>query len=156
MNGVCLTITRIQGSLLHFDLAPETLRRSNLGGLCLRDKVHIERALAAGKRYGGHFVQGHVDGKGTLVARQADGDSQWLRIEVEADLAHLIVDKGFIAVDGISLTVIEALANAFTLTLVPHTQHHTTLGKRPLQSHVNIEIDVLAKYTAKLLTRSYK
>ena len=151
VNGVCLTITRIRGGVLDFDVSPETLRRSNLGGVQLEKQVHMERALAVGKRFGGHFVQGHVDGKGRLLARRADGDSQWLRIELEPGLARLIVDKGFIAVDGVSLTVIKALTNGFTLTLVPHTQTHTTLGKCPLNSHVNIEIDILAKYTAKLL-----
>ena len=151
VNGVCLTITAQQGERLTFGVAPETMRRTNLGGLLPGDRVNLERSLPANGRMGGHFVQGHVDGTGTLVERIEDGDSLRVAVAAPPELLHYMVPKGYIAVDGTSLTIIDVLEDRFTFMLVAFTQQHIVLPNRAVGSLVNLEVDILAKYTEKFL-----
>jgi len=151
INGVCLTVTRMEGRNLTFGLAPETLQRTNLGDLKTRDLVNLERSLAADGRLGGHFVQGHVDGTGVLVDRVTDGDSLRMGVQPAPHLLRYIVSKGYIAIDGTSLTVIDVLPDRFTFMLIAYTQQHIVLPRRTLGSRVNLEVDILAKYAEKFL-----
>ncbi|HKJ00410.1 MAG TPA: riboflavin synthase [bacterium] len=151
VNGVCLTITRHEGDALSFGLAPETLARTNLGDLQPGSPVNLERALPANGRIGGHFVQGHVDGTGRLVERTVDGDSLRIAVETPPDLLRYLVPKGYVAVDGTSLTVIDVRDDRFTFMLVAYTQQHIVLPGLPLGARLNLEVDVLAKYAEKFL-----
>ncbi len=151
INGVCLTVTSIDGDTFTVDTVPETLRRSNLGGLRAGDSVNLERALLPSTRMGGHFVQGHVEGTGVLVEQRDDGDAWLLRFEVPPALAHYIVEKGFITVDGISLTVVSRAGCSFVVTIIPFTRAHTNLGTRKVGDSVNLETDILAKYVEQLI-----
>ena len=151
VNGVCLTVTSQAGHRMTFGLAPETLERTNLGDLSPGDRVNLERSLAANGRLGGHFVQGHVDGTGVLVERRVDGDSLRMSLQAEPPLLRYIVPKGYIAVDGASLTVIDVLKDRFTFMLIAYTQQHIVLPSRPLGGRVNLEVDILAKYAEKFL-----
>ena len=154
VNGVCLTVTDLERDQMTFGLAPETLQRTNLGDLKAGDGVNLERSLAANGRLGGHFVQGHVDGTGVLVERRADGDSLRIAIAAAPALLRYIVPKGYIAVDGTSLTVIDALADRFTFMLIAYTQQQIVLPARPIGSRVNLEVDILAKYAEKFMAGS--
>lgn len=151
VNGVCLTVEHVQGPRLRFGLAPETLLRTNLGDLRAGDPVNLERSLPANGRIDGHFVQGHVDGTGVLVGREVDGDS--LRCAVQADPALLryIVPKGYVALDGTSLTVIDVLPDRFTFMLIAYTRQHIALPLRAVGCRVNIEVDILAKYAERFM-----
>lgn len=151
VNGVCLTVAAQDGGSFTFGLAPETLSRTNLGDLKTGDGVNLERSMATDGRFGGHFVQGHVDGTGVLRARTADGDSLRMTVQAPADLLRHVVPKGYIAVDGTSLTVIDVLEDRFTFMLVAYTQQHIVLPQRALGSRVNLEVDVIAKYVEKLM-----
>lgn len=151
VNGVCLTVTALEGPLLTFGVAPETLSRTNLGDLKAGESVNLERSLTPQGRMGGHFVQGHVDGTGRLAELQPDGDSLRVRVEAPPELLHYLVPKGYVAVDGSSLTVIDVLADSFTFMLVAYTQQHIALPGRPPGSRVNVEVDILAKYAEKFL-----
>jgi len=151
VNGVCLTVTAREGDRLTFGLAPETLARTNLGDLAAGDAVNLERSLPADGRIGGHFVQGHVDGTGTLVERTVDGDSLRCAVAAPPELLRYVVPKGYIAVDGTSLTVIDVAADRFTFMLVAYTRQHIALPRRPIGGRVNLEVDVLAKYAEKFL-----
>jgi riboflavin synthase len=151
VNGVCLTVTRREGEELTFGLAPETLARTNLGDLQPGAPVNLERSLPATGRIGGHFVQGHVDGTGTLAERTPDGDSLRIAIQAPPELLRYLVPKGYVAVDGTSLTVIDVGADRFTFMLVAYTQAHIVLPTCGLGARVNLEVDVLAKYAEKFL-----
>lgn len=151
VNGVCLTVTRRSGGLLTFGIAPETLARSNLGDLEPDSHVNLERSLPASGRIGGHFVQGHVDGTGVLAERQPDGDSLRIAVQAPPEVLRYLVPKGYVAVDGTSLTVIDVLADRFTFMLVVYTRAHIVLPGLPLGARVNLEVDVLAKYAEKFL-----
>ncbi len=151
VNGVCLTVTRRSGGLLTFGIAPETLARSNLGDLEPDSHVNLERSLPASGRIGGHFVQGHVDGTGLLAERQPDGDSLRIAVQAPPEVLRYLVPKGYVAVDGTSLTVIDVLANRFTFMLVAYTRAHIVMPGLPLGARVNLEVDVLAKYAEKFL-----
>jgi len=133
------------------DVVPETLRRTNLGALRAGDTVDLERALAYGQRMGGHLVQGHIDGTGVLTSVKEEGNSNVLRFRVPARLGRYLVEKGFVAVDGVSLTVVKAREQSFTVAVVPQTKRVTTLGRRKVGESVNIEVDILAKYARKAL-----
>ncbi|NUQ01013.1 MAG: riboflavin synthase [Armatimonadetes bacterium] len=150
-NGVCLTIAELSPPTYACDIMQETLRRTTLGSLRVGEAVNLERALAAGGRFGGHFVQGHVDGVGQLAA--ITREAEWVTYAVTAppEVLRYVVAKGSIAVDGISLTVVEKLADRFTVSLIPHTLGLTTLGGRRVGETVNLEADVLAKYVAAAL-----
>jgi riboflavin synthase len=151
VNGCCLTIVAMDGDEWSFDVGEESLNRTNLGAVAVGDAVNLERALAVGARLGGHFVQGHVDGRGSVLSIQPDGEWVTMRFALPKDLARYVVEKGSIAVDGISLTVVEALADQFSVMLIPHTLAATTLGRRKVGDVVNLEVDMLAKYVERLL-----
>jgi len=154
VNGVCLTAVDLQPASFAADLAPETLRRSNLGELRAGSRVNLERPLAPTGRLSGHIVQGHVDGTGEFLALEALGDENWwLRIRVPAELDRFLAYKGSIAIDGISLTVAAMESDVVSVTIIPHTYRNTTLaGYRP-GSRVNVECDILAKHVEKLLRK---
>lgn len=152
VQGVCLTITCVQASLLRFGLAPETLQRTNLGELCVGAGVHLERALSATGRFGGHFVQGHVDDTVCLAQREQVGSSIELQLRTSPAWLRYIVPKGYVALDGVSLTVIALDAESFRIMLIRHTQHTTLLDRLPLGARVNLEVDLLAKYAERFHT----
>lgn len=149
VNGVCLTAITLdqKDDLFTVGLAPETLRRSNLGQLGAGNKVNVERALRADGRNSGHFVQGHVDGVGKILNKWFEGESLWVKVAVDNDILKYIVPKGFIAIDGTSLTVcdVDRTSGWFTFMLVAHTQEHVVIPSKILGESVNIEVDVLAK-----------
>ena len=151
VNGACLTAVGLHGMEFAFEVGPETLLRSNLGTLKAGDRVNLERSLKVGDRLGGHFVQGHVDAVGTLDARIRNGDWEDVWFRCPADLTRLMVPKGSIAVDGVSLTLVNVEAERFSVMLIPHTQTMTTLGFKRAGDPVNLEADMLAKHVAKLL-----
>ncbi len=149
VNGVCLTAVEVQDGVLAFDAVPETLRRSSLGRLGAGSPVNVEPALRAGEPLGGHIVQGHVDG----VARVRRADDEGLEIEAPPEILRYCVEKGSIAVEGVSLTIASLSDDAFTVALVPHTRAVTTLGALGPGDEVNIEVDLLAKHVERLLER---
>jgi len=150
VNGVCLTVTEHDARGFSVDVMPETLRRSNLGGLRTGDGVNLERALAVGGRFGGHFVQGHVDGIGRLAATTPDGSVVIARFDAPPEVMRYVVEKGFIAVDGISLTVVGRTTASFEVSLVDFTRQRTTLGEKRVGDQVNLEVDIIAKYVEAL------
>ena len=150
VSGVCLTVTSVFKSSFSVDVVPETIRRSNLGDLKIDDFVNLERPLPANGRFGGHIVQGHVDGTGTVESIEPDGDASMVRITVTDDLMRYIVPKGFITVDGVSLTVVNCDSMGLTFTLVPHTHKNTVFQARKPNDRVNLEIDILSKYVERL------
>ncbi|MDR7481508.1 MAG: riboflavin synthase [Armatimonadota bacterium] len=152
VDGVCLTITAQDGGVFTADLAAETLRRTTLGRLRPGDRVNLERPLRVDQRLGGHIVQGHVDGVGTVAAVRPEGDGAWMEITPPPALLRYLVEKGSVAVDGVSLTVAALPApDRFAVALVPHTLAATTLGRRRPGDAVNLEADILAKYVQRLL-----
>ena len=150
VNGVCLTVASIEGETWTADLAPETLRRTTLGSLRVSESVHIERALRVGDRLSGHFVQGHVDEVGHVSAVNMVGNDRTLDVDVSAENCYLLVEKGSVAIDGVSLTVAAVRGRGFRVALVPYTLEHTTFRALRVGSGVNVEFDVLAKYVARL------
>lgn len=150
INGVCLTIVAHQPGSATFQLAPETLRRSNLGSLRANSQVNLERALRLGDRLGGHWVQGHVDGVGALLRREPDGDWERFVFHMPTQLARYLVPKGSITVNGVSLTVVDALTDSFSVALIPHTLAITNLGLLHPGDQINLEVDILAKYVERL------
>ena len=153
VNGACLTSVDFSKSEFSVDLSPETMRRTSLGQLSVGGLVNLERALLAGDRMGGHIVQGHVDGTGRVMSIKEDGDSIIFRIRVPKRLNRYIVEKGFVAVDGISLTVVKRGASSFTLAVIPYTLENTSLSAVLVGDQVNLEADILAKYVESLLER---
>jgi riboflavin synthase len=153
VNGVCLTAVDTGNSGFAADVMEETLRRSSLGGLAEGDRVNVEPALQASDRLGGHIVQGHVDAVGELEAVREEGFARIVRIAAPADLLRYVVEKGSIAVDGVSLTVSAVTDNAFEVSLIPETLERTTLGEAATGQKVNLEVDVVAKYVEKLVAR---
>jgi len=151
VNGTCLTVTALTNHSFTVGLSPETLRRTNLGLLKVGDPVNLERALAFGGRMGGHYVQGHVDGIGEIVAIVPEGDSKRVTIRPSARLLPYIVEKGYIAVDGVSLTVAEMGRDTFTVALVAYTQSAVIMGHQQVGALVNIEVDIIAKYVERLV-----
>ena len=151
INGCCLTIIEIGEKTWAFQAGQETLSKTNLGALRAGDLVNLERSLPVNGRLGGHFVQGHVDGVG--VVDQLDRDADWVTMgfRVPRPLAELMVSKGSVAVDGVSLTVVRADVERFTVALIPHTLSVTTLGQRAIGQSVNIETDILGKYARKFM-----
>ena len=150
VNGVCLTVTGLLPGSFSVDVMPETLRRTNLGALRPGDGVNLERPLAVGGRFGGHFVQGHVDGVGRVLSVTPEKEALLLKFEATQEIMRYIVEKGFIAVDGVSLTVVECNSTSFTVSLVTFTLENTTLGGRRPGDMVNLEVDIIAKYVARL------
>lgn len=152
VNGVCLTVVEVTADGFTADVIGETLRRSTLGTATPGDRLNLERAAKLGDRMGGHLVQGHVDGIGTVLSRTAPDSVPWelIRIGMPPGLARYVVEKGSITVDGVSLTVVEAGTDEFSLGLIPTTQELTTLGLRAPGEPVNLEVDVIAKYVERL------
>ncbi|WP_432253676.1 riboflavin synthase [Streptomyces sp. HNM1019] len=157
VNGVCLTVVDItedaEGTRFGADVMAETLNRSSLGALDIGSRVNLERPMALGGRLGGHIVQGHVDGTGAIVERKLSERWEIVKISLPAELSRYVVEKGSITVDGISLTVVDAGPDYFTVSLIPTTLALTTLGVKQAGDPVNLEVDVLAKYVERLLGR---
>lgn len=149
VSGCCLSIVRIDGDRLEFQLGPETLARTTLGDLVAGSRVNLERSLKLSDRLGGHLVTGHVDGVGQLVARRDDRDWTTCRFGAPPALLHQIVSKGSIAIDGVSLTIVEVDATSFSVALIPHTLAVTTLGALAAGDRVNLETDLVSKYVAR-------
>lgn len=153
VNGVCLTVVNRNNNELSFDLSEETLRSTNLGSLKKGDKINLEPSLRPDSKIGGHFVTGHVDAVGRIRSKLTIGDMLKFEIEAPANIIHFLVEKGSVAVDGISLTVVDILKDSFTLVIIPHTAKLTTLGFKGPGDTVNIEVDILGKYVARFLNR---
>lgn len=151
VNGVCLTVTRLTGGGFWADVMPETFSRSNLGSLIPGALVNLERAMAADGRFGGHIVSGHIDGRGKITRIQRDGNAVRFWIAADKAILRLIVEKGSITVDGISLTVVSVSDADFSISIIPHTLGETTLGSRRVGDSVNLENDIIAKYVERLL-----
>ena len=151
VNGVCLTVTRFDDASFTVGLAPETLKRTNLGDLSAGDPVNLERSLLPTTRLGGHFVQGHVDGTGVIKSFKPDQDALWLTVEADPALMQYIVTKGYIAIDGTSLTVVDTGTDWFNVTLVNYTQSKIILPQKKAGDRVNLEVDILAKYVERLI-----
>lgn len=153
VNGVCLTAVNKNKNELSFDLSEETLRSTNLGSLKKGDNINLEPSLRPDSKIGGHFVTGHVDTVGAILSKFTIGDMLKFEIEAPANIVHFLVEKGSVAVDGISLTVVDILKDRFTLVIIPHTAKLTTLGFKGSGDTVNIEVDILGKYVARFLNR---
>ena len=146
VNGVCLTITSFDTNLFSVDIMPETVERTNLGLLRVGDRVNLERPLSLGERLGGHLVQGHVDDTGRVASIKWSNRAMIIRFEAPPEVMRYVVEKGFIAVDGVSLTVVAKDTSSFQVSVVDYTQEHTTLGSRQVGDRVNLEVDIIAKY----------
>jgi riboflavin synthase len=151
VNGCCLTVTRVEGENFDVQAGPETLHRTNLGNKQTGDPVNLERALKVGARLGGHFVQGHIDTTAVVRDRRQDGEWEFIAFEIEPVWTPLMVSKGSIAVDGVSLTLVDVGSDLFSVMLIPHTLAMTTLGTTRPGDRVNVEVDILAKHVQKLL-----
>jgi riboflavin synthase len=154
VNGICLTVTNFGGGSFTADVSPETLSRSNLGALLPGSRVNLERALRLGDRLGGHWVSGHVDAVGTLEQAQRDGNAWRLTFRLPTEVNRYVVEKGSVAIDGISLTVNSVGDETFSVAIIPHTLALTTLKEAKVGARVNIETDILGKYVERLLGRS--
>lgn len=151
VNGVCLTVTELDDAGFVTGLAPETLQRTALSTLEAGSRVNLERSVTPTTRMGGHFVQGHVDGTGSIVERRVDADALWITVQLDRALMRYIVSKGYVSIDGTSLTVVNAGADRFDVTLVAYTQAHIVLPEKAVGDAVNIEVDVLGKYVERLM-----
>ena len=152
VNGACLTVVELTDATFAVDLSDETLARTALGSLAEGSPVDLERALLPTSRMGGHFVQGHVDGVGTVVELSGPVEARVMSIDAPAEVERYLIEKGFITVDGISLTVTSVVGAAFSIAVIPYTWEHTVLGSKQLGDAVNLEVDVLAKYVAKFVS----
>ncbi len=153
VNGVCLTVAALDERTFQAEVMPETLRRSNLGRLRPGHPVNLERALLPSGRLGGHLVQGHVDGLGQILGKRPEGEALWVTIAAPPEVMRYLVPRGFIAVDGASLTVARVEGGHFSVSLIPYTQAHITLPRQPVGYAVNLEVDIVAKYVERLLSR---
>lgn len=149
VNGACLTVIALDGDSFSVEIMPETKRLTNIGGLHVGDFVNLERAMPAIGRFGGHFVQGHVDAVGKIASIEKEGEAQILTINLPEELAVYLVKKGFIAVNGVSLTIVNCSRSQFAVSLVGFTRQNTNLGKMRQGMQVNLEIDIIAKYIEK-------
>lgn len=152
VNGVCLTVTGISSGSFTADVMPETLRRSNLGLLKKGDRVNLERAMSAGGRFGGHIVSGHIDGTGVISAMKREQNAVWVTVKTDPPILALIVEKGSIAIDGISLTVAGLDSSSFSVSVIPHTGGQTTLLTKRAGDRVNLENDIIGKYVQRLMS----
>ena len=151
VNGVCLTAASVNGHLFTADVMRETLERSSLGALRTGSHVNLERAMAADGRFGGHIVSGHIDGTGTIVSLEKDDNAIWYTVQAKPAIMRYIVEKGSIAIDGISLTVAKITGTTFSVSIIPHTAKETILSEKKTGDVVNLENDVISKYVEKLL-----
>ena len=145
-NGACLTVIELSDSVFKVEAMNETLERTNLGELTVGSKVNLERAMQLGERLGGHMVSGHIDGTGVIVSMRQEDIAWWVEITCDANLMRYIIEKGSIAIDGISLTVAKVHANSFEVSIIPHTKDHTTLLSKAVNDKVNLENDLVGKY----------
>lgn len=153
VNGACLTVTRIGRDYFSVEVTPETLRRTNLGMLHSGERVNLERPLALGGRVGGHLVQGHIDAVGKIVSIASEEKALIVRYTAPPEIMRYVVEKGFIAVDGASLTVVDCDFSSFTVSVIPYTQQQTTLTSKRTGDSVNLEVDIIAKYVERLQKR---
>lgn len=153
INGTCLTVVEKKGDTLGFDLSEETLQSSNLGRLRTKDRVNIEPSLRMDSKVGGHFVTGHIDGVGKIQSKTLTGEAYKFVIVTERRISDFLVEKGSVAVDGISLTVVDAVKGGFSVVIIPHTAKMTTMGSKGAGDSVNIEVDILGKYVSKFLDK---
>ncbi len=151
VNGVCLTVVSLSNGTFSLDVMPETVSKTNIGQLSVGGKVNLERPLAADGRFEGHIVQGHVDSTGVIEEKTVVENAHEIRIKTDKSILDYCVEKGSITVDGISLTLVEVNADNFTISIIPFTSEHTTLGFKDVGDIVNLEIDILGKYIAKFL-----
>lgn len=151
VNGVCLTAAEISGKTFTADVMNETLNRSSLSGLKPGSHVNLERAMAADGRFGGHIVAGHVDGTGAITDIRSDGNAVWYTISADGGIMKYIVEKGSVAIDGISLTVAKVTAESFSVSIIPHTAKETILSEKKCGDKVNLENDIIGKYVEKLM-----
>lgn len=154
INGVCLTVTSIDSGRLSFDVSGETLRSTGLGALKAGEKVNIETSLRADGKLGGHFVTGHVDAVGKIRSIVKEGETWTLEVSAPGDVIKFLVDKGSVAVDGISLTVVKVFEDYFTLVIIPHTAMITTIGAKKSGDGVNLEADIIGKYVYRFINRA--
>ncbi len=152
VDGVCLTIVEVLGDRFSVDVGPETLRCTTLGSVSGGGEINLERPLRLDQRLGGHLVQGHVDGVGTVTQIMPEGDTRWMEIAIPDALRAYVVEKGSVAIDGVSLTVARVTTDGFVVSLIPHTLAVTTLGTKRGGDQVNVEVDIVAKYVERLLT----
>ena len=152
VNGVCLTVTRIRDDVFYVDAVPETMNRSNLGGLSTGSPVNLERALKVGDRLGGHMVSGHVDALGTIQHIEKDENAVWFTMKMDSENIKYLVPKGSVAVDGISLTVVDVVGETFTVSVIPLSLKETILSNKAVGDTVNIECDMTAKYIERFFT----
>ena len=150
VNGVCLTVTKLTKSSFTADVMAETFRRTNLGNLGKNSRVNLERAMAADGRFGGHIVSGHIDGTGIISRIKEEGNAVWIYISAPQSIINLIVEKGSVAVDGISLTVAAVSDKEFAVSVIPHTRENTALSGKKTGAVVNLENDIIGKYVQKL------
>lgn len=153
VNGACLTVTRIEGAALSFDLSAETLKSSVLGGFRPGERVNIEPSLRADGKLGGHFVSGHVDAVGKITSRKKESETLRFHIQAPQEVLALLVEKGSVTVDGISLTVVDVSEDYFTIVIIPHTAEVTTLGFKAEGNTVNLEADIIGKYVFRFLEK---
>ena len=151
VNGVCLTVTHFSGGVFRADVMNETFSRSSLGSLTTGSPVNLERAMAANGRFGGHIVSGHIDGTGSITDIKNDGIAVWYTVSAAPEILRYIVEKGSIAVDGISLTVAKVTDTSFSVSVIPHTASQTILGTKKTGDTVNLENDIIGKYAEKLM-----
>ena len=151
VNGVCLTATDVGSTYFTADAMPETLDRSALGSLHPGSRVHLERTMPANGRFGGHIVSGHIDGTGTITRLREDGNAVWVTVAAGPELLRYIVEKGSVAIDGISLTVAAVTGTDFSVSLIPHTRRVTAFSEKGPGDTVNLECDILGKYVEKLM-----
>lgn len=151
INGACLTVVELRDGTFAVDVVPESLRRTNLDKIAPGDPVDLERAVAVGDRLGGHMVQGHVEATGDVVSLQPDGEAVIMEFQAPPDIMRYVVAKGFIAVDGISLTVVGCGSTSFTVSVIPYTLENTVLGSRRAGDRVNLETDIIARYVERLM-----
>lgn len=156
VNGICLTVTSVQKDGFTADIMAETVRRSSLSHAGNGDKVNLERAMAADGRFGGHIVSGHIDGTGKILSYRKEENAVWVTLGTTEEISNLIVEKGSICIDGISLTVAKAGNSSFQVSVIPHTGEETTLLKKKTGDSVNLETDIIGKYVQKLLGRKDK
>jgi riboflavin synthase len=146
VNGVCLTVVAYDAESFSVEVVPESLKRSNLGALAVGDRVNLERALLPNRPIGGHGVQGHVDATAVVIAKIPEGDAQNYTFRAPLDLMRYIVPKGYVAIDGASLTVVDTHEDTFSVTLIPHTQEATVIGAKGVGYQANLEVDIIGKY----------
>lgn len=153
VNGVCLTVSKLEEKRFFSDIMTETLKKTVLGDVFVSEKVNLERAMAFNSRLGGHLISGHVDGEGIIISKKKEKNSYLFQIETSPKILKYLIKNGSIAVDGISLTIMDICKNSFMLSIVSHTLKNTTLGLKGVNSKVNLEIDMIAKYVENFLNQ---